>query len=46
MLIMQLVEQGKLKLDVPISAYLPEYPKKNGDVVTIHHLLTLPELRM
>ena len=40
MLIMQLVEQGKLKLDVPISAYLPEYPKKNGDVVTIHHLLT------
>jgi CubicO group peptidase (beta-lactamase class C family) len=30
MLIMQLVEQGKLKLDVPISAYLPEYPKKTG----------------
>ncbi len=40
MLIMQLVEQGKLKLDVPISTYLPEYPKKNGDVITIHHLLT------
>jgi len=40
MLIMQLVEQGKLKLDVPISAYLPDYPKKNGDVITIHHLLT------
>src|ERR671913_1649541 len=40
MLIMQLVEQGKLKLDVPISAYLPEYPKKNGEVITIHHLLT------
>jgi len=39
MLIMQLVEQGKLKLDVPISAYLPDYPKKNGDVITIHHLL-------
>ena len=40
MLIMQLVEQGKLKLDVPISAYLPDYPKKSGDVITIHHLLT------
>ncbi len=40
MLIMQLVEQGKLKLDVPISIYLPDYPKKNGDVITIHHLLT------
>src|SRR5690348_1138494 len=32
MLIMQLVEQGKLKLNVPISTYLPEYPKKNADV--------------
>ena len=30
MLIMKLVEQGKLKLDVPISTYLPDYPKKNG----------------
>jgi CubicO group peptidase (beta-lactamase class C family) len=40
MLIMQLVQQGKLKFDVPISAYLPAYPKKNGDVITIHHLLT------
>ena len=40
MLIMQLVEQGKLKLDVPISTYLPDYPKKNGEVITIHHLLT------
>lgn len=40
MLIMQLVEQGKLKLHVPISTYLPDYPKKNGDVITIHHLLT------
>lgn len=40
MLIMQLVEQGKLKLDVPISTYLPDYPKKSGDIITIHHLLT------
>lgn len=40
MAIMQLVEKGKLKLDVPISTYLPDYPKKNGDIITIHHLLT------
>ena len=40
MLIMQLVEQGKLKLDLPISTYLPDYPKKNGNVITLHHLLT------
>ncbi len=40
MLIMQLVQQGKLKLDVPISTYLPDYPKPNGDAITIHHLLT------
>ncbi|HYC87310.1 MAG TPA: serine hydrolase [Chryseosolibacter sp.] len=40
MLIMQLVEQGKLKLDAPISTYLPDYPKKTGSAITIHHLLT------
>ena len=39
MLIMQLVEQGKVKLDAPISTYLPDYPKKNGDAITLHHLL-------
>ena len=26
MLIMQLVEEGKLKLDVPITTYIPDYP--------------------
>jgi CubicO group peptidase (beta-lactamase class C family) len=31
MLILQLVQQGKLKLDAPISTYLPDYPKSNGD---------------
>ena len=40
MLIMQLVQQGKLKSDVPISTYLPDYPKSKGDAITIHHLLT------
>jgi CubicO group peptidase (beta-lactamase class C family) len=40
MLIMRLVEQGKLKLDAPVTTYLPDYPKKNGDIITIHHLMT------
>ncbi len=40
MLIVQLVSENKLKLDVPISTYLPDYPKKNGDQITVHHLLT------
>ena len=40
MLILQFFEQGKLKLDVPITTYLPDYPKKQGDKITIHHLLT------
>jgi len=40
MLIMQLVAENKLDLHQPISAYLPDYPKKNGDAITIHHLLT------
>ncbi|HZV68571.1 MAG TPA: serine hydrolase domain-containing protein [Saprospiraceae bacterium] len=40
MLIVQLASENKLKLDVPISSYLPDYPKKTGDIITIHHLLT------
>ena len=40
MLTLQLVEQGKIKLDGKISDYLPEYRKDIGDKVTIHHLLT------
>ncbi len=40
MLILQLVEEGKLKLDVPITTYLPDYPKATGDKITLHHLLT------
>lgn len=40
MLILQLVQQGKLKLDGTITDYLPDYPKKTGDKITIHHLLT------
>jgi len=40
MLIMQLVSENKLALDSPISRYLHDYPKKTGDRITIHHLLT------
>jgi CubicO group peptidase (beta-lactamase class C family) len=40
MLTLQLVEQGKLKLDGKISEYLPDYRKDIGEKVTIHHLLT------
>jgi CubicO group peptidase (beta-lactamase class C family) len=39
-LIVKLAEEGKLKLDVPITTYLPDYPKENGDKITVHHLLT------
>ena len=40
MLILQLYAENKLALDVPISTYLPDYPKENADQITIHHLLT------
>src|SRR6478672_8306989 len=39
-LILQLVEQGKIKLDGKISDYLPEYRKDTGSRMTIHHLLS------
>ena len=39
--ILQLVQEGKVRLDVPLNTYLPDYP--NADLasrVSIHHLLT------
>ncbi len=38
--IMQLVEAGKLKVSDTITKYLPDYPKENGDKITIKNLLT------
>ncbi|MBW1294774.1 serine hydrolase domain-containing protein [Aquimarina litoralis] len=38
--IMQLVEQGKLDLDVPIQTYIPEYPKQKTTQITTRHLLS------
>lgn len=40
MLILQLVQAGKLDLQHPISTYLPDYPKESGAIITTHHLLT------
>ena len=39
MLILQLVEQGKVKLDGKLTDYLTDYRKDTGDRVTIHQLL-------
>lgn len=39
-LILQLMEEGKLDLHKPITIYLPYYPSKTGDSITTHHLLT------
>jgi CubicO group peptidase (beta-lactamase class C family) len=38
-LILQLVDQGKVKLDAKVSEYLPAYRKDIGDKVTVHQLL-------
>lgn len=38
-IIMQLVEEGKIKLDGKLTDYLPNYRKDTGDKVTIHQLL-------
>jgi CubicO group peptidase (beta-lactamase class C family) len=40
MLVMQLVQEGKIKLDGKLSEYLPYYRKDTGQKVTIHNLLT------
>jgi CubicO group peptidase (beta-lactamase class C family) len=39
-MIMQLVQEGKLKLTDTLSKLLPEYHIKNADQITVRHLLT------
>lgn len=39
-LILKMAEKGQLKLDVPISTWLPTLSTDWADSVTIHHLLT------
>jgi D-alanyl-D-alanine carboxypeptidase len=39
--VLQLVQNGKIKLTAPLGEYLPNYPNKGvATKVTIHHLLT------
>ena len=38
-IVLQLVEEGKIKLDGKITDYLTDYRKDTGDKVTIHQLL-------
>ena len=37
--IMQLCEQGKIGLDLPIQIYLPDFPKKKEGDITVRHLI-------
>jgi CubicO group peptidase (beta-lactamase class C family) len=39
MVILQLVAEGKLKLDDTLTTHLPDYRKDTGDRITISHLL-------
>ena len=39
MLVLQLVQEGKLKLNDPVSGLLPDYRKDTGARMTVHHLL-------
>lgn len=40
LLVMQLVEEGKVNLNSSLLNYLPNYDKKIGTLITIHHLLS------
>jgi CubicO group peptidase (beta-lactamase class C family) len=39
-LVLRLVEDGMLRLDAPIAAYLPEYPRPQGDGIMLRQLLS------
>ena len=38
--ILKLIERGKLSLDTPVSAHLPEFAQREKNSVTVRHLLT------
>jgi CubicO group peptidase (beta-lactamase class C family) len=38
--VLKLEAEGRLRVEDPVSAYLPDYPRPQGDRVTIHHLLS------
>lgn len=39
-LVLQQVEAGKIRLDAPVTEYLPEYRADTGAKITVRHLLT------
>jgi len=39
-LILQLVESGKIRLDAKVSDYIPEFTRNDSGQITIHHLLS------
>ena len=39
-LILQLVEKGKIKLDAKVSDYIPEFTRNDSGQITVHHLLS------
>lgn len=39
-LIMKLYEEGKLELDDKVTSFIPDYPKEQGDKISIRHLLS------
>src|SRR5919109_3491269 len=38
--VMQLVERGRVSLDDPIQKYVPRFPAKGDQTITVRHLLT------
>lgn len=38
-LILQLAQEGRLRLDAPVRDYLPDYPGDGADRITLHNLL-------
>jgi len=40
MLILQLVEEGKISLSDPLGKWFPDFPAEKAEKITIHHLLS------
>jgi len=40
MLVLQLMEEGRLDLNTPIVKYVPDYKSETANVITLHHLMT------
>ncbi len=40
MIILQLINEGKIKFEDPIGKWFPEFPKYKAEKITIHHLLS------